>query len=133
MRQVILLARSRHDPRRVREHIVHLLQWYLLCLGQKDPEKDGVGEIADEENEVELICDLFHGNRRDLADHGVEGERSHGGNRHALGPGARVKDLCRDYPGEWTTCRREGEVVHPGHDDEPPVCTAVLGAWGEPG
>lgn len=80
MWQVILLARAGHDPRRMRENVVHFLERHLLGLGQEGPEEDSIGEIANEENEIKPVPDVIHGNGRDLTDHGVERERDHGGN-----------------------------------------------------
>lgn len=113
MRQVILLLTSRHEPRRMREHIVHLLQRHLLGLRQQEIEKERIGEIANHEEKVVPVLDIFHGNGRDLADHRVKGKRERRGDGDSLGPSAGVKHLGGDDPRQGSAGGREGKVVEP--------------------
>jgi len=105
---------SRHDPGRVGEEVVHLFKRKLLGLGEDQEEEKCVCEIADGEEDEEAPSNGPHGNICDLANHGVEGKRDHGRDRHALGAGVRVEDLGGDDPGERTGRVRKRDVVEPG-------------------
>ena len=96
---VLALVDRRNEPRSVGEEIVHLLQRKLLGLGNESPDAKGVGEVADDKDEVVLPADRAHGNTGDLSDHGVESERGHGGEGDTLGTSAGIEDLGRDDPG----------------------------------
>src|ERR1700761_9509104 len=76
---------SHHNPWRVAEEIVHLLQWLTCGLGQQEPEEDCVCEVTDDEEVVVPVSDIGHSNWRDLPDHCVEGKRGHGRNTDTLG------------------------------------------------
>ena len=89
---------SNHNPRTIRKQIVHLLERSLRRLRKQQPEEHRVREVADDEQVVEPVPDILHRDRRDLADHGVEGEAHHGRERDALGAGARVEDFGWDDP-----------------------------------
>lgn len=125
MGEVLLLASSRDKPGSVGEHIVHLLKRHLLRLRKQSVEKEGIGEIADHENEIELILDMLHGDGGHLADHRVESERDTRRDRDTLGSGTSVEDFSWDNPGKRTASAGEGEVVQPGHDDEAPMGSGV--------
>lgn len=73
-----------------------------------------------------MVADIRHGDGRQLTDHGVERERGHSGDGYALGPGSSVEDLGRNDPRQGPARGGEGEVVQPGHDNEPPVCGRVV-------
>lgn len=109
-----------YEERCVGEEIVHFLQGLACRFGEEQVEEEGVGEVADDEEEVVAVADVGHGRVGDLADDGVEGEGDHGGDGDAFGARARVEDLGRDDPGEGAAGGGEGEVVEPGHDDEAP-------------
>lgn len=98
MARVAVLGRADDDPRRIFEQIVHLFERTARRLREKNPEEDSVGEVANDEEEVEAIADVGHGDGRDLADHGVEREAGHGGDTHALAAGVRVEDFGGDDP-----------------------------------
>src|ERR1700733_2478843 len=66
---------SHHNPWRVAEEIVHLLQWFTCGLRQQEPEEDCIGEVADNEEVVVLVSNVGHSDWRDLPDHCVEGKR----------------------------------------------------------
>lgn len=94
----ILHIHRRHKQRRIREQIIHLLQRPALGLRLERPEVQRVGEIADNEKQVEAPADALHGDGRDLADHGVEGEGDHDADRDTFGAGAGVEDFGGDDP-----------------------------------
>lgn len=119
--RVSALVGAGDDPGGVCEEVVHLLEGQVLGLGQDGPEPEGVGEVADDKEEVVAPANVLYGKISNLGDHGVEGERDHGGDGHALGPRVRVKDLGRDDPAERAARRREGDVVQPRHHDEAPA------------
>lgn len=124
---IILFASTRHDPGSVGEQVVHLLKRQFLGLGKKQPEKQGISEIADDEEIVVAVADICHCDGRHLTDHGVERKRCHCGNGDTLRACARVEDFGRDNPRKGAAGAREGEVVQPGHNDEAPVSTGVVG------
>lgn len=87
-----------------------------------------------DEEDVELVADVLHGNGGDLTDHGVEGKRQHGRRHDTLGAGLGVEDLGGDDPRERSARGAEGEVVGPGGDDEAPRRSlVVVGAGREDG
>ena len=43
---IAIFGRSDDDPRRVGEQVVHLFEGTAGGLGEKQPEEDGVGEVA---------------------------------------------------------------------------------------
>jgi hypothetical protein len=49
------------------EQVIHLFQWSSGCLWQKEPEEEGVGEVADDEEVVVFVANIGHGDRCDLA------------------------------------------------------------------
>ena len=102
MRQVIIFPGSRHNPRCMRKHIVHLLERHFLGLRQEDVEEDRVREIANHEEEIVAVMNIFHRNGRNLTDHGIESERGHGSDRDTLGTRARVEYLGRNNPRQGT-------------------------------
>lgn len=120
MRLKIPHIHRRHKPRRIRKQIIHLLQRPLRRLRLNRPEENRIGEIAHHKHHIELPSDRLQSDGSDLADHGVEGERCHGGNTDALGARSGVKDLSGDDPGEGAVGGGEGEVVEPGDHDEGP-------------
>lgn len=105
VRRIHALVRPRNNPRRVLEQIVHLLQRQQLRLGQGEEEVDGVGKVEDDEDHVEFPPDTVDGRTRDLADHGVEGERDHGGDAHAFGARVGIEDLGGNDEGEGAAGR----------------------------
>jgi hypothetical protein len=124
---IILLARKGHEPGGIGEQVVHLLERQFLSLGQEQPEKHCVSEIADNEEIVVAVTDISHGDGRHLTDHGVERKRGHCGNGDTLRTCACVEYFGRDNPRKGAASAREGEVVQPGHDDEAPVSAGVVG------
>lgn len=132
-RQVILFLRSWHKPRRMREHIVHLLKRHLLGLRQQEVKEQRIGKVANHKQIVIPILDIFHGDGGNLTDHRVERERDTSRDRDTLRASACVKHLRGDNPRQRTAGRGEGEVVQPGHDDETPVGAAVDGGGRELG
>lgn len=122
---ILLLRCPRHEPRRILEEVVHLFQWPSCRLGQDRPEEERVREVADHEEDVELVPDVRHSDRRDLADHGVEGEGHHACDRHPLRPGPRIEHLGRDDPGQRSAGTGEREVVDPRDNDETPLGASV--------
>lgn len=133
MRQIIFLLRSGHKPRRMREHIVHLLQRHLLRLRQQEVKEHRIREITNHEHEVIPVLDILHRDGGNLADHSVESERDTRRDGDTLGPSACIEHFCGDDPGQGTAGCGEGEVVEPGHDDETPVGAAVDGGGRELG
>lgn len=133
MRQILLLPNPRHDPRRMREHIIHLLKRHLLRLREQRPKEERIREIANHKQKIIPVMDVPHRDGRHLSNHGIERERGHSGNRDTLRPCSRVKHFCWDNPRQGTAGRREGEVVEPGHDDEAPVGAGVVCCWGKLG
>ena len=99
----VLHVHRRHEQRRVREQVIHLLKRTFLRLGLESPEVQRVGEIADDEEEVEAPADALHGDGRHLANHSVEGEGDHDADGNALGAGAGVEDFGGDDP--WVRIR----------------------------
>lgn len=95
---VVVLLESDDHQWRVGEEVVHLLEGQFRRLWEEQPEKQCVGEITDDEQEVISIPDIGHCDRGHLADHGVERKRSHGGDGHPLGASPRVKDFGRNDP-----------------------------------
>src|SRR3954447_13981999 len=93
-----LLSLSHHNPRRVAEEIIHLLQRLTCGLGQQEPEEDRVGEVADDKEAVVPVSNLGHSDWRDLPDHCVEGERGHGRYTDTLGSRAGVEDFSGNDP-----------------------------------
>lgn len=84
--------------RRIREQIIHLLQRPPLGLRLEGPEPQGVGEIANDEQDVVAPADAFHGDGGDLADEGVESEADHDADGDAFAARARVEDFGGDDP-----------------------------------
>ena len=125
-RIVSILVRESHQIRCIREEIIHLLKWQVLCLRQQEIEEQSVRKIANDEDEIVSIANICHGNIGDLSNHGVEGKRDHCRNRDTLGTGFGVEDLSWNDPREWSAGCREGEVVGPGTDDESPRCGFVV-------
>jgi len=97
-RRILAFIRSGNDIRRIRKQVVHFLERQSRRLGQEEIEKDGVGEITDNEEDVVPVFDVGHGGVRDLTNHRVEGEGDHGGDTDALGAGSCVEYLGRDHP-----------------------------------
>lgn len=64
---ICFLAGPDDDPGGLCEEVIHLLKRAAGGLRQDEPEEDGVGEIADDEEEVEFVADVFHGDGGDLA------------------------------------------------------------------
>ena len=122
---LLLASLSDDDPGCVGEEVVHFLERLAGSLGQQEPEEDGVGEVADDEEVVELVADVGQGDGRDLPDHGVEGEGGHGRDADTLGACAGVEDLGGDDPGEGAAGGAKREVVEPGHDDKAPFGAVV--------
>jgi hypothetical protein len=98
MRREIAHIHRRHEPRRVGEEVVHLLERPLFGLGLGGPEPNRVGEIAHHEQDVEAPADFLHGDRGHLADHGVEGEGDHDADGDTLAAGAGVEYFGGDDP-----------------------------------
>ena len=73
MSHVLLGASAQHDPWRVREDLVHLLQRHLLGLGEQKPEEERIGKVTDDKHIVIAVSDVGHRNGSDLSDHRVEG------------------------------------------------------------
>lgn len=90
--------KTEKNIRRISEQVVHLLERAALGLGLESPEVERVGEVADDEEQVEAPADAAHGDGRDLTDHGVEGERHHDADGDALSARAGVEDLGGDDP-----------------------------------
>lgn len=99
----VLHVHGRDEERRVGEQVVHLLERTSLRLGLEGPEVEGVGEVADDEEEVEPPSDAAHGDGGDLADHGVESEGDHDADGDTLGAGAGVEDFGWDDPWEFVS------------------------------
>lgn len=98
MRQIIILLSARHQPGRMRKHVIHLLKRHLLRLRQQKPKEDSIRKIANREQVIIPIPDRFHRNRSNLANHSIKRERSHRRDRNTLGPGPRVEDFGWDDP-----------------------------------
>lgn len=111
IRRIDPLIRPRNNPRRILEQVIHLLERQQLRLGQREPKVDGIGKVEDDENHVKLPADIGDGWAGDLANHGVEGERDHGGDGDALGASVGVKDFGGDDEGEGPAGGGEGDVV----------------------
>lgn len=94
-----LPRRPRHEQRMITEQLVHILQTQPFRLRLETPEEDGVAQIANDENEVELPADSRYGNRRDLPDHRVESEARHGSPRDAFQPHRGSEHLRGNTPG----------------------------------
>lgn len=103
--------RPRNNPRRILEQVIHLLQRQQLRLGQRKPKVDCVCKVENDKDHVKLPADVGDGGAGDLANHGVEGERDHGGDGDALGAGVGVEDLGGDDEGEGPAGGGEGDVV----------------------
>ena len=142
---VAVLAGADDDPRSVAEEVVHLFERAAGGLRKENPEEDGVGEVADNEQVVELVPDIGHGDRCYLAlnkfgqfrysscgrrksgtyDHGVESETSHGRDANTLASGSSIEHFGRDDPTQGSTSAAEAEIVQPCHDDEAPLGASV--------
>lgn len=114
VRSIRPLIRPRNNPRCVLKQVIHLLERQQLGLGQREPKVHGIGEVEDNKDHVELPANVGDGGRSHLADHGVKGERHHGGDGDTLGARVRVKDLGGDDEGERAAGGGEGDVVKPG-------------------
>jgi len=64
---VLFLGGADDDPGGVGEEVVHLLERAAGRLGQQEPEEEGVGGVADDEEEVVLVSDVLHRDGGDLA------------------------------------------------------------------
>lgn len=111
---ILTLIMSRNKKRCVCEEIIHLFERQALGLRQEQIEEYGIGEVADDEDEVVFVANVRHGCRGYLADERVEGEGHHGGDRYTFGASTSIEHFGRDDPGERTACAGEGEVVEPG-------------------
>lgn len=109
--KILLLARARHEPRRIREHIVHLLKWHLLCLWQQRIEEERICEIANHKDEIVSVLDMFHRNGSDLSNHRVKRKRDTSRDGNTLRSSASIKDLGGNDPRKRTAGAGEGEVV----------------------
>jgi hypothetical protein len=89
---------SGEDLRSIREQIIHLFQRTPLRLRLERPKVQRVGEIAHDEEQIEAPADALHGDRRHLADHGVEGEGDHDADGDAFAAGFGVEDFGGDDP-----------------------------------
>lgn len=89
---------SGFDVRSISEQVVHLFERTLLGLRLEGPEVQRVGEVAHDEEQVELPANAAHGDGRDLADHGVESEGHHHADGDTFGAGAGVEDFGGDDP-----------------------------------
>lgn len=49
------------------EERIHLLKWSPRSFGHEQPEEDGIGKVADDEDQVELPSDIGHSDWCDLA------------------------------------------------------------------
>ena len=99
-----------------------------------------------DEHDVVFPADGAEGDGRDLSNHGVEGEGSHGGHGDTLAAGAGIENLGRNWlgtrgsvavkirgrrlkvltdPGKRPARAGEAEVVQPSHDDEAPTSRHV--------
>lgn len=117
---IALLIMKRHNPRRIRKQIIHLLQWQILGLRQHQVEEQRVGEVADDEDVVVSVGYVLHGHPGYLPDERVEGEGDHGRDGDTFGAGPRVEDLGWNDPRKRTASGGEGEVIEPCHHDEAP-------------
>ena len=113
-RLILALIMSRHKERCVCEKIIHLFERQALGLWQEQIEEHGVGEVADDEDEVVFVADVRHGCGRHLPNQRVEGEGHHGGYRYTFGASASIENFGWDDPGERSACAGEGEIVEPG-------------------
>ena len=93
------LIHARNEDGSVREKILHLLKRALGGLRQEAVEEDGVGQVADNEEDVEPPANLFHCNSGDLTDHGVQTKRGHCRDGDALRSCLGVEDLRGNNPG----------------------------------
>lgn len=119
---------SRYEPWLSLEQCVHVLQRKLGSLRQYEPEENRVCEIADtEDNVVTPATNPFNGDVGHLADQRVECERGHCSDRNTFGTCLCIEDFGADNPGKWTNGCAEGEVIAPGHHDEPPASGVVVG------
>lgn len=87
-----------NKQRRIREQVIHLLKRQPRRLRKKQVEKDGIGEVTDDEEVVVLVADMRHGDGRHLPDECVEGEGGHGREGDTFGARASVEDLGWDDP-----------------------------------
>lgn len=67
MARVAVLASTDDDPRCCAEQKVHLFEGPASSLGQDEPEEDGICQVANDENIVELVADVGHRNGCHLA------------------------------------------------------------------
>jgi hypothetical protein len=119
-RIIRLLIRERHQVRRIREEIVHLLEWKVLGFWQDKVEEHSICKVTYDEKEVVLVTEVCHSDVSNLSNHGVEREGNHGGDGDTLRARLCVEDLSRNDPGERPASCREGEVVSPSTNDKPP-------------
>lgn len=59
-RLVSRFIRESYEERSISEEIIHLFEWETLSFGEEEVEEDGVGEIADDEEEVVFVADGCH-------------------------------------------------------------------------
>lgn len=121
---VSLLVMSRDQEGSIVEEVVHLLERKPGGLREEEVEEDGVGEVADNEEEVVPVADVRHRRIRDLTDEGVECEGYHGGDGHTFGSSPGVEYFGGDDPRQWSAGCGEGEVVEPC----PAFCQQVVQA-----
>lgn len=88
------ISKLQPNLRSISEQVVHLFERALLRLRLRGPEVERVGEVADDEKDVEAPSDVLHGDRGDLSDHGVEGEGDHHADGDTLGTSAGIKLVC---------------------------------------
>jgi hypothetical protein len=62
------------EPRCMGEQVVHLLERKLFGLRNKGPNTEGIGEVADNKNQVVLPANRAYSDTSNLTNHGVESE-----------------------------------------------------------
>ena len=120
-----------HEDGGLVEELVQVLEVQALCLGQKGPEEQAAGEVAHDKQDVVLPADAGDGDRGDLPDHGVEGERGHGADTDSLHAEGSAEELGGDGPRQGSAGGPEDVVEDPAEDDKGPMGAAVGRVGGE--
>jgi len=115
------------ESRVVAEELVHVLQIEPLGLGLERPEEQGIAEVANDEDEVELPSDRGDGDGRDLTDHRVEGEGGHGAPGDTFQAHGRAEEFGGNGPAERAAGPEEHVVEQPGEHHEGPMSSRVGG------
>ena len=91
---------ARHKDWTLLEQLVHILEVQARGLWQESPQEKTISCIANDKDDVVPPTNSGDGDRRDLADHGIEGEGRHTTQGDAFHAHGIAEQLGWDGPGE---------------------------------